>query len=262
MPSSPKPAEWGKLARHFDDINESFIDYDEQAAALLSCRERFVPRATRALDLGCATGQHARRLAMDGMAVVGVDISPALVRRARRAVADLEPRPRFLCADLEALPLRRPFDLIYALNFVFSFLHTNQAIRRAVSETRRLLARRGVFVMDYHYFFPGSARDKLLKPWQERCKVGEQTLVVSHSPVVDWDTQLCTDTMVYRFMDGERVVREVESTEVRRISLPQDLRCILELSGLEVLAHCARWDLDRSPEESMGVFVARRKRRT
>jgi hypothetical protein len=116
--------------------------------------------------------------------------------------------------------------------------------------------------MDYHYFFPGSVRDKLLKPWQERCEVGEQALVVSHSPIVDWDTQLCTDAMTYRFMEGDEVVREVESREVRRISLPQDLRCMLELCGLEVLAHCARWDLDKRPEDSMGVFVAGRRRRT
>ncbi len=262
MPRKLKPAEWGKLARYFDEINESFIDYDEQAEALLRCCERFSPRATSALDLGCATGQHARRLAEAGLDVVGVDISRALIKRARRAVCKRGSRVRFLCADLAAVPLRGPFDLIYALNFVFSFLHTNEAIQRAVNEIRRLLSRRGIFVMDYHYFFPGSVRDKLLKPWQERCDVGKQTLVVSHSPVVDWDTQLCTDTMTYRFVDGKRVVREVESTEVRRISLPQDLRCILELSGLEILAHCARWDLDKSPEDSMGVLVARRKRRT
>jgi hypothetical protein len=114
--------------------------------------------------------------------------------------------------------------------------------------------------MDYHVFFPPTAEEPLKRSWRERCRVRGQTLVVTHHPVVDWATQLTTDHMTYRFREGGRVVREVASTEVRRISLPQDLVLSLQTSGFEILRHCARFGLDDPPDGRLGVVIARRKR--
>ena len=258
MPRKPMPAEWKKLAHLFDEINESFIDYQEQASFLLTCRDRLCPDAALALDLGCATGQHAWRLAEAGLQVVGLDLSPALLLRGKKLRRKAAP-PHFVCGDMTALPLGARFDLIYALNFVVSFLHTNVALRSALAEIRRVLAPHGLFVMDYHFFFPQTAADPLASTWRERCRVRGQTLTVTHRPLVDWRTQLSTDRMTYRFREGRRLVRELESTEVRRISLPQDLRLILELAGFEVLHHCARFDLDKQPGGGLGVIVGKRR---
>jgi SAM-dependent methyltransferase len=247
------PAEWAALAPLFDAINESFIGYDEQAAFLLQCRDRFMPHARNALDLGCATGQHARRLEAAGLGTTGVDLSPRLLRAGRKSTGGA----RLVCADLTALPLKGRFDLIYALNFVVSFLHSNEALLGALREVRRALSPRGVFVMDYHYYFPLEEGLALATPWREECRLGRLKLTVTHRPTVNWGSQLCTDEMVYRFREGRRVVREVRSTEVRRISLPQDLAAILEASGLALVTHCGRFDLDAPPQET-GVFVARR----
>jgi len=254
------PAEWTRLAHLFDEINESFIDYEEQVGFLLECAGRFLPGLRSALDLGCGTGVHARLLAERGLRAVGVDRSRRLLRQARRAARALPSPPVFVCADLAALPLRGRFDLVYALNFVVSFLHTNDALLGALAETRRLLGPGGVFVMDYHYYFPQEAGIRLRPTWKEECPVRGQKLIVTHQPTVDWNTQLCTDEMTYRFMDGRRIAREVKTREVRRISLPQDLACILRAAGLKVLSHCRRFDLDEEPAE-LGVLVARRARR-
>jgi SAM-dependent methyltransferase len=248
------PAEWTTLAHLFDEINQSFIDYEGQVSFLLECTERFVPRLRSTLDLGCGTGRHARLLADHGIRTVGVDLSPRLLRQGRKAAPA---GPLLVCADLAALPLRGRFDLIYALNFVLSFLHVNEALLNALLEVRRVLSPRGVFVMDYHVYFPPEADAKLHGGWSEECVVRGQRLSVSHDPTVDWNTQLCTDEMTYRFMHGRRIAREVRTREVRRISLPQDLACLLQAVGLEVVAHCRRFDLDEEPAE-LGVLVARR----
>jgi len=258
MERKPKPAEWSRLAHLYDEINESFVNHDEQVGFLLACRDRFVPGARRALDLGCGTGRHAWRLAEAGLRTVGVDLSPALLRQARKARGNQGIAPRFVCGDLAALPVRAGFGLVYAVNFVLSFLHTNEAIRRALAGVRRVLAPRGVFVADYHVFFPSRAGDVIKRTWRERCRVRGQQLTVSHRPVVDWTTQLSTDQMTYRFREGRRVVREVESVEVRRISLPQDWCCVLEACGFEVVEHCARFGLGEPPDGRLGVIVARK----
>jgi len=250
------PAEWTTLAHLFDEINESFIDYDGQVGFLLRCAGRFLPRSRTALDLGCGTGRHARLLAEQGIRTVGIDLSHRLLRQGPKAAPA---GPLLVCGDLAALPLRGRFDLVYALNFVLSFLQTNEALLNALREVRRVLSPRGVFVMDYHVFFPPEADVKLREGWSEECVVRGQRLVVSHDPTVDWTTQLCTDEMTYRFLEGRRIVRELRTVEVRRISLPQDLACLLQATGFQVVAHCRRFDLDEEPAE-LGVVVARRAR--
>ncbi|HSN85517.1 MAG TPA: class I SAM-dependent methyltransferase, partial [Thermoanaerobaculia bacterium] len=37
----------------------------------------------RVLDLGCGTGEHSRRMAAAGLAVVGVDASESMIEKAR-----------------------------------------------------------------------------------------------------------------------------------------------------------------------------------
>ena len=254
------PAEWTTLAHLFDEINRSFIDYEGQVGFLLECAERFLPRLRSALDLGCGTGRHARLLAERGIRTVGVDLSRRLLQQGRKTVEACGPQPRLVCGDLAALPFRSRFDLVYALNFVVSFLHTNEALLNALREARRVLSPRGLFAMDYHCYFPPEADMKLREGWTEDCVVRGRRLVVTHDPTVDWNTQLCTDEMTYRFIEGRKVVREVRTTEVRRISLPQDLACILQAAGFEVVTHCRRFDLDAKPEET-GALVARRARR-
>jgi ubiquinone/menaquinone biosynthesis C-methylase UbiE len=60
-----------------------------------------------ALDVGCGTGRYARLLLARGARVVGVDLSDAMLGRARAGGA------RLIRADLRALPLRgASFDIV------------------------------------------------------------------------------------------------------------------------------------------------------
>jgi SAM-dependent methyltransferase len=57
---------------------------------------------TAVLDAGCGTGEHARLIARRGHRVVGVDVAPEAVRRARARAAGQPDgsRPTFLAGDL------------------------------------------------------------------------------------------------------------------------------------------------------------------
>lgn len=54
----------------------------------------------RVLDVGCGTGNYSIALARAGYDVTGIDVSPAMLRRARGKSADVPHPPHFLAADL------------------------------------------------------------------------------------------------------------------------------------------------------------------
>lgn len=79
-----------------------------------------VPTAGRALDLACGAGLAAVWLALRGLHVLGVDVSPVAVAQARDLArrAGVGDRCRFEVADLDdGLPAGPPADLILCHRF-------------------------------------------------------------------------------------------------------------------------------------------------
>lgn len=79
-----------------------------------------VPTAGRALDLACGTGLAAVWLALRGLEVVGVDVSPVAVAQARELArrAGVSDRCRFEVVDLDdGLPPGAPADVILCHRF-------------------------------------------------------------------------------------------------------------------------------------------------
>jgi SAM-dependent methyltransferase len=74
------------------------------------------PVGSRVLELGCGPGHLAMRLVRDhGLDVVGLDLDPAMVARARLGAERLVgvPRPEFVVGDAAALPFTdSEFDLV------------------------------------------------------------------------------------------------------------------------------------------------------
>jgi SAM-dependent methyltransferase len=89
--------------------------YDEPGNPIIALEEAVVHELIlpispgRALDAACGTGRHAAHLAELGHAVIGVDLTPDMLTRARKRV----PQARFELADLRELPFEDgSFDVI------------------------------------------------------------------------------------------------------------------------------------------------------
>jgi SAM-dependent methyltransferase/8-oxo-dGTP pyrophosphatase MutT (NUDIX family) len=96
------------------------------------------------LDIGCGTGELATaHLVERGLGVVGIDLSPVSIARAREAL----PGAVFLAADVTALSLPlRAFGLVTAFN---SVIHVPRRRHAALyRDVRRWLRPGGVFVVN------------------------------------------------------------------------------------------------------------------
>lgn len=92
-----------------------------------------------ALDAACGTGRHTRKLTDLGHAVTGIDISPEMLNRARRAV----PECRFIEGDLQSMPFAPgQFDLVVcglAIGHIADLSATIQELGRVMRTGGRLV---------------------------------------------------------------------------------------------------------------------------
>ncbi|HEX4943235.1 MAG TPA: malonyl-ACP O-methyltransferase BioC [Usitatibacteraceae bacterium] len=119
---------------------------------------RLVPQ--RAVDLGCGTGQAFDALAkrFPGATIVGLDLAPAMLARARERSPWWQrvlgsPRPALVCADAERLPLANAsVDLAFS-NLALQWCEPS----RVFAEAARVLGAEGLFL--FSTFGPDTLRE-------------------------------------------------------------------------------------------------------
>jgi SAM-dependent methyltransferase len=104
------------------------------------------------LELGCGTGRLSIPLARDGHTVVGLDLSLAMLRRARERSLRLGQRARrrvhLVCADMRRFALDCQFHLIVCPFNAFQHLYTRAEVAACLATVRRHLAPSGYFAFD------------------------------------------------------------------------------------------------------------------
>ncbi len=102
---------------------------------------------SRALDIGCGSGNYSIYLAQKGFKVTGVDVSKAALKLAERSVKQHKVRIKFIYCDANNLSksLKGKFDLI----FDYSLLHhiKPSQVSKYASQFSQLLKRRGKLLL-------------------------------------------------------------------------------------------------------------------
>lgn len=160
-------------ARYFDEqLHREHWFHNNAAKRELRWREivrMLAPdRDCRVLELGCAAGAHAVRLAPLVREIVGVDFAPAAIERARQhAERAGAANATFLCGDARRLDglADRSFDRVAAIDFVE---HIDDATLLAVlAEARRVLRPGGTLSIftpcATHYVERMKARNLILR---------------------------------------------------------------------------------------------------
>ncbi|MCE9637342.1 MAG: class I SAM-dependent methyltransferase [Planctomycetes bacterium] len=129
--------------------------YSHRNFAAAECEAAFAARAMRlapgslVLDAGCGAGRHTLALAESGCVVVGLDLSAELLLKASARCAAQPNGPRWVRGDVRALPFRdAAFD--HVVSFFTSFAYFDDVgDRRHLAELRRVVRRRGAFLLDF-----------------------------------------------------------------------------------------------------------------
>jgi len=134
--------------------NLYYSDFVENAApGAIAALGKAGIRSGVVLDLGCGGGQLSSRLLQAGYKPVGVDVSPAMIRLARRRV----PKERFVCGSITDIALPR-CSAAAAIGEIFNYLTSKAAIRRAFRNVFRSLEPGGLLVFDIKEPLPGAEK--------------------------------------------------------------------------------------------------------
>jgi SAM-dependent methyltransferase len=142
----------GAMRGYGDDLtyihDAAFSDYNRNAApGLLRILRRNGITDGLVVDLGCGSGRWARELNQRGYEVIGVDQSPAFIRRARK----ITPQCKFVRASLWRVKLPA-CDAVTSigecLNYRFDRKTGKRELARLFGRVYRALRPGGVFIFD------------------------------------------------------------------------------------------------------------------
>jgi SAM-dependent methyltransferase len=128
------------VRRIFDELQHKPLDRQ-----LLDRFAASVQDIGPACDMGCGPGQVARYLHEQGIPVCGVDLSPAMVERARHLVPGVE----FQRGDMMALDV--PDGTWGGIAAFYSIIHiARDDMPQALGELRRVLRPGGLLLLTFH----------------------------------------------------------------------------------------------------------------
>lgn len=184
------------------------------------------------LELGAGTGRVTVHLAEAARRVVALDLSLAMLARARRRLAGRK-GVHLLAGDMRSVPVDARFDLVVAANDPFVHLPGNADRDRAVEEVAARLVPGGRFYLDAHWL-GSEARARAAEPGglvRERAVgTGETEITVRETWRCDVETSLCSARYEY-FHGGERVE---EATFRARLWTVPEIEDRLERAGLRI----------------------------
>lgn len=118
----------------------------ERQCDFIEQRFGLAPGATL-LDVGCGLGLHAVELTRRGYTVVGLDLSPSMLARARAEAEDHGVKVNFLQADMREMTFDGVFDAILCYGTTFGYFD-DEANKQLVERLHRALKPRGLLLLD------------------------------------------------------------------------------------------------------------------
>lgn len=168
-------AYWDNAAATFDAEADHGLRSPAVRAAWAGRFVEWIPDdGVDVLDVGCGTGSLALLLAQQGHHVTGVDLSPAMVDRARAKLAGHD--ATIVPGDATEPPVRGPFDVVVCRHLLWTLPRPTVALRRWVS----LLRPGGQLVLIEGHWNPGAANDGM--PWWNG--VSSDVLAAALGPLV------------------------------------------------------------------------------
>ena len=219
------------------------LDVHEHDDDLPFYRQIVEMHGARVLELGCGTGRVAIDLEDAGATVTGLDISRAMLDRARRHAVEAGAEIEWIEGDLLAFELDRKFDAVLLPLGTIQHLMTASEVATALERAASHLAAHGALVVDGEAphgddFNPGPL--PLVEHWTKPWSAGDGPTVGQVTKLVAVDVApseaLRYVTWHFDVQPAEGPLTRVTSQFTLRTTTLGEIELAGRLAGLEVVA--------------------------
>lgn len=263
---SRKPSRFRRITRNWDDFwaefwNVRLVEGDPARSmktqqVVRYCKEVLkLRKRQRLLDLGCGAGFQAVLLAELGLEVVGIDISPPLVKRAQRIAVKREANATFQVGDMRTTRFKDEFDAVVVLGCTFGF-GDDAENQRTLKNIARALRKNGRVLLTGQH--PYVASNQIGPDWLET----EEGFLL-HRGEFDPITSRLNGTWELVKPDGTVIVEgeNPERNGIRCYCVPE-LRDMLAKAGLEATGFYGTWLLPPTPLQWFSTELIATARKT
>jgi SAM-dependent methyltransferase len=211
------------------------------------------------LDLGCGTGVHALEFARRGWAVIGIDLSEAMIRKAQAQATKGGASVHFRQGDACEAGPERDFDAVVSLFHVASYQTSQAKLEGLLKTAHAALKPDGILLFDYWY---GGA--VLAQGVETRVKVIERDpLRVTRIAQSDHDEARATVQVNYTLFCEDKnapSIHRIDESHRMRYWFPFEIAASLAATGFEPAGHYA-WPSTEAPSSlSWAAYSVARKR--
>lgn len=246
----------------FYDILYHDKNYDAEVAYLIERIKKHGNGGSSILELGCGTGRHAVRFAQQGYAVHGIDLSSAMIEKAKKLYVHdkkISEQVVFSQGDMRSIRLGRKFDVVFSLFHVMSYQVTDHDLEQALQTASLHLHDGGLFIFDFWYG-PAVLHEKpvvrVKRVESERYAVTRLTEPTLHADHHTVDVAFT----VYAKDKSANVIHEVQETHTMRYLFEDELTTVMEKNGLTLLGF-EEWLTGNKPiNTSWGVCAIGKKK--
>lgn len=249
-------SEYDNFAAVYDRLMYD-VDYKARTKRLLKLFKEYDRVPELILDLACGTGGFSNQFALNGIEVIGVDMSEEMLAVARENSAELGADVLYLCQKAEELDLYGTVDgavcCLDGLNHITDY----KKLRKAIERVSLFLEPSRLFIFDVNTLF------------KHKFILSDNTFIIEQDGVfcawqnsTDEETGVTDISLDFFTKEGECYKRSSEDFSERPYT-EEELKNALDAAGLEILKIYD--DMTDNPAweyTERAVYVTRKKEET
>ncbi|MDH7578460.1 MAG: class I SAM-dependent methyltransferase [Bacillota bacterium] len=139
-----------KLAVFYDLLMQG-IDYEAWVSYVEKIVTKHQGHVDSVLDLACGTGNSTLPWATRGYHTFGIDLSAAMLKKARQKAKEKRLEITFLQQDIREFQLKEPVDLVVCFQDGLNYILESEGLRQAFQAVSNNLKGKGYFIFDLNY---------------------------------------------------------------------------------------------------------------
>ena len=189
-----------------------------------------------ALDIACGTGNLIGCLANKGLDVVGTDISPEMIKVAKRNF----PKGEFYVQDMYKLSFNKKFDLILCAFDSINYLMNLKEIQQTFKKVKRHLKPKGIFIFD--------SNTPYLYLTKHKRNYEKEISGVKFKHICNYNKKTREVKTIFEFEDGRKEIH------IQRAYPKKEILSALRKEGFQILGVYDSFELGKPNRKSRRLF--------